>query len=235
MKIKIKTNYYTLSNLCEMYDASKEIENMYLKSLMFSKEYRAIKDVCSSLFKKLRKKLIDKENTKKLFTITMEYFEAYFLVRLIQGMSTYLATTYILKSKMTSNVWEFQYDLNGILKEFKIIDGELTEEQKNYLFHPKRFPYTEDIIKIWQKSVKKVEVIIGKPDLSFDTFWNLYNYKVSKKNAQTQWKKLSELDKLNAIKNIKAYDGFLKRNNTAKVYPERYLKNRRFDDQFNAY
>ncbi len=91
MKVKIKTNYYTLSNLCEMYDVSKEIENMYLKSLMFSKEYRAIKDVCSNLFKKLRKKLIDKENTNKLFSITMEYFEAYFLVRLIQGMSAYLA------------------------------------------------------------------------------------------------------------------------------------------------
>ncbi len=85
-------------------------------------------------------------------------------------------TTYTIKSKNTSNIWEFKYDLNGFLKEFKIIEGQLNKQQIEYLFHPLRFPYLETTIEGWKK-IQKVEVIIGKPDLSFDTFWRLYNYK----------------------------------------------------------
>ncbi len=143
-----------------------------------------------------------------------------------------LVTTYTIKVRKHPLIWEFQYDLNGFLKAFKI-EGILNQKQREFLFY--NFPYTEKEIDLYKKNVKLFEVIIGKPDLSFDTFWKLYNYKMGKINAQKQWKKLTELEKLNAIKSIKAYDGFLKRKQIAKVYPERYLKYKRFDDQFNAY
>ncbi len=141
-------------------------------------------------------------------------------------------TTYTVKVKKHPIVWEFQYDLNGTLKVFKIL-GVLTEKQRNFLFS--NFPYLEKEIEPFKKDVKFFEVTIGKPDLSFDTFWKLYNHKMGKINAEKQWKKLTELEKLNAIRSIKAYDGYLKRKQIAKVYPERYLKHRRFEDQFNAY
>ncbi len=34
-----------------------------------------------------------------------------------------LVTTYTIKAKNTPHIWEFQYDLNGFLKAFKIIEG----------------------------------------------------------------------------------------------------------------
>lgn len=142
-------------------------------------------------------------------------------------------TTYTVKGRKTNNIWEFKYSLNGILKSFKILEDEiLSDEQLSWL--KRHFPYKEATILQWKEKIINIEVLVGLPDLSFDAFWGLYNYKVGKANAQKQWNKLSEADKMNAIKSIKAYDGFIKRKQIAKVYPERYLKHRRFEDQFNS-
>nr|BFF39047.1 hypothetical protein BACY1_08520 [Tenacibaculum mesophilum] len=145
-----------------------------------------------------------------------------------------MVTTYTVKGRKTSIIWEFKYDLNGLLSNFKIVEGELDDQQKKWLFYYTRFPYTENKIKSWNKVYKNFEVIIGEPDLSFDTFWNLYNYKVGKLQAKKAWDKLSKSDQLKAIKQIKAYDGMLYRKKIQKANPATYLNQRRFDDEFNS-
>lgn len=143
-------------------------------------------------------------------------------------------TTYTVKGKNTPTVWEFKYDLKGVLKDFKLLEGELNEQQQTWLFHKARFPYYENSMKSWQKAIKNFEVIVGKPDLDFTTFYNLYRYKVGKLEAQRAWKKLNKADQLKAIKQIKAYEGFLHRKRIEKVHPATYLNKRRFDDEFNS-
>ncbi|MEQ3500628.1 hypothetical protein ABMY20_12795 [Tenacibaculum sp. SSH1-16] len=145
-----------------------------------------------------------------------------------------MVTTYTVKGRKTSIIWEFKYDLNGLLSNFKIVEGELDDQQKKWLFYYTRFPYTENKIKSWDKVYKNFEVVIGEPDLSFDTFWNLYNYKVGKLQAKKAWDKLSKSDQLKAIKQIKAYDGMLYRKKIQKANPATYLNQRRFDDEFNS-
>lgn len=145
-----------------------------------------------------------------------------------------IVTTYTVKGRKTSIIWEFKYDLNGLLSNFKIVEGELDDQQKKWLFYYTRFPYTENKIKSWDKVYKNFEVVIGEPDLSFDTFWNLYNYKVGKLQAKKAWDKLSKSDQLKAIKQIKAYDGMLYRKKIQKANPATYLNQRRFDDEFNS-
>ncbi len=145
-------------------------------------------------------------------------------------------TAYTLKAKNTKVVLEFTYDLNNVLKSFKIREGVLDEKQVKWLFHNSIFPYQEAKIKLWKEQYKKdFDFIIGLPDLSFDTFWDLYNYKIGKIEARKQWNKLSERDKIEAIKNIKAYDGYLSRKHYNKLHPERYIKKRAFENQYNSY
>ena len=145
-----------------------------------------------------------------------------------------LLTTYTVKGRRTSVVWEFKYDLNGIFKEFKLVEGEMDEVQRQWLFYFTRFPYTENAIQSWDKAYKNFELIVGEPDLSFDTFWKVYNHKVGKLEASRAWKKLNKSDQLKAIKQVKAYDGMLYRKKIQKANPATYLNQRRFDDEFNS-
>ncbi len=145
-------------------------------------------------------------------------------------------TTYTLKAKKTKVVLEFEYDLIGVLKSFKIKDGVLEDKQVMWLFDYRIFPYLETAMKSWKgRHKKEFDFIVGKPDLSFETFWNLYNYKMGKIEARKQWNKLSERDKIQAIVSIKAYNGFLARKGHDRLFPERYLKKRAFENQYNSY
>lgn len=70
--------------------------------------------------------------------------------------------------------------------------------------------------------------------LDFDTFWDAYAYKVGNKGkAANLWKLLDEEDKIKALCGIKNYNYFLQLNpNTDKIYPERYLSQRRFENEY---
>jgi hypothetical protein len=69
-----------------------------------------------------------------------------------------------------------------------------------------------------------------KLDLSFEYLWKLYNYKNGKKNAEEQWNKLKDPDKLKCLRSIPKYNTKLFGTGTAKVYLERYIKNKRWED-----
>ena len=103
-----------------------------------------------------------------------------------------LKTIYTIKGRNIQILWEFHYDLEGYLIDFKILEGRLNETQIKWLFNPNRFPYREALINSW-KAIKNFEITIGKPELTFEAFWNTYNYKV---------KKVSRPKSLGAIKPI---------------------------------
>jgi len=52
-------------------------------------------------------------------------------------------TTYTVTGTNTNIVWQFKYRLNGLLYQFKLIEGQLDEKQTNWLFIKGKFPYTE--------------------------------------------------------------------------------------------
>lgn len=147
-------------------------------------------------------------------------------------------TTYTVTGKLTGMIWEFNYDLNGHLRAFKIIEGELTGKQMSWLFGGSNFPGSENLMKtIWlqdKELQKHFEVTIGEPDLSFEAFYKAYNYPVSKQKTIRAWEKLSKKDKLEALKGIKPYDGMLARKHIAKAHPSTYLNSRRWEDDNNA-
>ena len=104
-----------------------------------------------------------------------------------------IRTIYTVKGKNIPVFWEIHFDLNGDLREFKFLEeSEMSEKLSNWLFHPKRFPYTEEKIKSWE-AVNNLEIVIGQPDISFDVFWSSYRYKFGKVQAEKAWKRLKNI------------------------------------------
>ena len=71
-------------------------------------------------------------------------------------------TNYTVKSKNSDNVWTFKYDLNGLLLEFKRLEGILSNNQVQWFFFKGNFPYKEVQIKEWIGKLKvNFEITIG--------------------------------------------------------------------------
>lgn len=79
----------------------------------------------------------------------------------------------------------------------------------------------------------KVKFRFVPADLSFQTFWDLYDYKLGKKaRAEKLWNALNDTDRAKALAAIPAYEFFRNTNNTKKMYAEGWLAQRRFENEF---
>ncbi|HCY83153.1 MAG TPA: hypothetical protein DHV22_16900, partial [Xanthomarina gelatinilytica] len=107
------------------------------------------------------------------------------------------------------------------------------QKQIQWLFVKGFFPYTEKQIKGWV-SIKNFKIEVGKPDLSFDTFWEAYNHKVKKAMSEKSWKRLSQKDQMQAIEHIVVYDKYLHRKHIAKAAPSTYLNQRYWEDNHGS-
>jgi hypothetical protein len=112
------------------------------------------------------------------------------------------------------------------------VEGFPTGEQLQWILS--RFPYHESLLGELKRSLKQARIAKVEEDLSFDNFWNKYNYKVgNKKRAEKLWDQLSDADKAKVFTNINSYDNFLaRRQNQEKLYPETYLSQRRFENSY---
>lgn len=142
-------------------------------------------------------------------------------------------TTYTVTGKSSNIVWLFKYRLNGLLAKFELQEGELDSKQINWLFVQGKFPYLEQQIKGW-KAIKNLEIKVGEPDLSFETFYAVYAVPQKKKVAEKLWDKLSKKDKIEALKAIPRYNNWLAhKNGIQKQLPDTYLRQERWLDNFN--
>lgn len=153
-------------------------------------------------------------------------------------------TTYRAKGKSIGLVFLFKYDLNGNLKLFEISEGELDDKQMFWLFAPlpdkygnqvMRFPAHEDIMKtVWMKDKfykEKFEIEVSPADLSFETLWDLYGYKESKKEAESRFNKLKEADKIKCFIQVPKYKRKLQFSTTAQALLATWIHKERFNDE----
>jgi len=144
-------------------------------------------------------------------------------------------TTYTVTGKSSEIVWQFKYHLNGLLSEFKLLEGELDEKQIQWLFLKGKFPYTEKQIKGWT-AIANFKIDVGLPDLSFDCFWTTYNNKVGKKKmAENSWNKFTTANKIKALMAIKDYNRYLSRKpGIDKAHATTYLNQEYFDNEWKS-
>jgi hypothetical protein len=80
---------------------------------------------------------------------------------------------------------------------------------------------------------KTFKVIEVPEDISFDNFWNKYAYKVGNKTkCQKLFNALPDEKKALAISKILAYRKYVENTGIAMVYPERYLSQERYENEF---
>lgn len=141
-----------------------------------------------------------------------------------------LAKTYTVKMQ-SGDIWQFKYNLNGVLIFFSVLEGNLSPSQEKWLYLEGRFPWKESHIKEWPKLFKSATVEIGEPDLSFATFWKMYPYNaLSKKRiALERWDKLKDADRIKILMKIPEFVKLKTKENTSFPYAEVFINQRWWD------
>lgn len=93
-------------------------------------------------------------------------------------------------------------------------------------------PHNEATLLRWPNANPSMTITEVFDDVSFETFWTRYNYKVGKKEAEAAWSKLSDAKRSKAISRIPAYELYLKDKGIAKAYAQKYLNKERFEDEY---
>lgn len=84
----------------------------------------------------------------------------------------------------------------------------------------------------WIKSGIKVSDVTDT-DYSFERFWNLYGYKVGNKDrVKKKWERLPEGEKILALGSIPRYRRFTECKHIEMTYPETYIDQRRWENEY---
>ncbi len=136
--------------------------------------------------------------------------------------------TYIITSSSAGGEIIFRYDADGMLIAYEM-NADLTQEQ--YARLVATFPFQESDAKAMaEKPNSKVQLVPA--DLSFERFWNAYNYKEGKKvMAENSWKRLSTKDKAEALSYIAEYNHKLIVSGVAKAYPSTYINQKYWENK----
>ncbi|MDP2723182.1 MAG: hypothetical protein Q8O72_10520 [Bacteroidales bacterium] len=139
---------------------------------------------------------------------------------------------FILTGKNSRAKIVFKYDLNGRLTAFEC-EGIDNENQLKYLFWNEKFPfpYLETMIPAIEK-LGKFNITKVEDDLSFERFWIAYDYKVSRKKAEKLYSKLTKAQRIKVFLHLPKYNAYLRAKGIEKAYPDTYLRNDKFEDEY---
>jgi len=135
-----------------------------------------------------------------------------------------------LYSEMHQCDLQFKFDTQGRICGFEIM-GETVmsgEQLSNFLA---KLPQSIGILKQYCIK-KKLELVELKQDVSFEAFWNAYNYKdgSSRRKTEAVWDRMSEKDKTMAINWIPKYKNILIKQGVSKMYATTYLNDKRWEN-----
>lgn len=135
---------------------------------------------------------------------------------------------YLITSRESGNKVEVEYDDRGLVAAIRF-ESQPEEEAIDALLC--RVPRREREVTAWYPA--KFDVTIIPLEVKFEVFWEAYPKKVGKQKAMTNWQKLSQGERAKAIRNLPKYLRWcqLQAPPRQTVDPERYLKDRRFDDE----
>lgn len=138
---------------------------------------------------------------------------------------------YILTSPSFDGNVIFGYDDDHELLSLYSNESEMNSQQRAWLL--KNLPCGIAQVSQLAKLIKgKLEEM--PEDISFNSFWEAYKKKINKVRTEPLFNKLSDADKLTAIRRIRPYDDYLSRTNfRGKADPENYLKKRMFETDWS--
>lgn len=126
-----------------------------------------------------------------------------------------------------------EYGENGVLRGLRFEEEGLSAEAVSFCYM--RVPFLEEELPLAgaQKSTH-IHVLPVPKDLSFNTFWEAYGYKIGDKTrAMKLWVALGDADRVMCLRSISKYNQYLKQKpSMERMYPETYLKQERFRNEF---
>ncbi len=139
-------------------------------------------------------------------------------------------TKIIVTAKSFEGELEFCYDYtSGVLVRFEC-RAQLSDVQIDWFGTNMPMRY-QDLTAFCAKSKNlHVNEVVEIP--TFEQFWDAYSYKVDKQLAIKAWDKLGIADMHRAMAAIVSYDNYLKRTGIAKIYPCRYISDRKFENDY---
>lgn len=135
---------------------------------------------------------------------------------------------FILTSSEFHGQVTFIYTDSGNLKMFND-ESIMNEPQQRFLLT--HLPRTISEILEWKKRSKTAKFREVDFEVSFEQWWEKYGYKTGRLKAVEQWQKLKPIERIRAFEYIDRYKTKKKLEGTALLYPERYLKNRVWEDE----
>jgi hypothetical protein len=139
-------------------------------------------------------------------------------------MSKYIITG---KSFQGALIVEYRLDglLHSIINETSLSDHNAISKKIGKIPCDEKYIY--ELAKIGA-AVKKAPA-----DLSFKSFWDKYAYKVGKKDrAEKLWGHMNEAQRIQCLNSLPAYERWLSTRTVEKAYPETYLAQRRWENEF---
>lgn len=92
---------------------------------------------------------------------------------------------------------------------------------------------TQQLKELGNNKSLSVKITPIETDLSFDAFWELYNFKVgNKKRALGHWNKLDDTTRAMVMQKVKQYNYYMQTVSHAKVFAERFLSEKRYENDF---
>ena len=132
---------------------------------------------------------------------------------------------YSFTDKFLSELIDANYDVSDFSK------------MKNAIFKNEKCNKTiinNNLIEDNKKEDKSVSNDTPKVDSLFETFWEKYGYKKSKKPTISAWRKLNKEQKEAAIKGIEIYKEDCRRNQRQMKHPSTYLNQLTWEDDFTT-
>jgi len=121
-----------------------------------------------------------------------------------------------------------EYSAEGLLLLIDMRCAELTDTQVNYL--KKNLPIQAADLAAFEKSAR-LTIKEQSVDITFELFYNRFDMKKGKNEAQKAWGRLSQGDQMKAYLYIPAYNRDLKLNTWKnKMYPATYLNKKIWED-----
>lgn len=128
------------------------------------------------------------------------------------------------------------YDMKGNLSNLDLVEilPQLNEKQIEWIFST-LIADVRTLEKCLSINMRKIEIVDITVSITFEAFWKEYPNKVGRKERTRElWRLLTDIEKAKAFNNIKAYKKWISlQNNMAFVYPETYLSQRRWDNEFD--
>jgi hypothetical protein len=143
--------------------------------------------------------------------------------------------TYLLISKQIDGEGVFfGYNEDGLLVQFEV-RGKVTPVQLEWLHNHLPLDYDKDFVSfkvLVEQGGQKAKIVEVQSNLSFEKFWEDYNYKLGKKSqAKKMWEAMDEADKIRALAYIKRYNQFLSQHpGQDKQYPTTFLSYRQWEN-----